>query len=174
MLFAGTNMSATIIELALVELIKQPNIIKKIQDELDDVIGQEKVVDENDITRLKYLQTTVKETFRLYPPALVLVPHEKKKACEIKGYYIFTKNHIFMYAWAIYRHPFAFENPFNFNPERFVGSAINVRGTKFQLLPFGYRQQVCLGLNYGLLMAQFELARLVHNFTWRLPRGMNP
>jgi hypothetical protein len=37
------------VEWALVELIRHPNVLKKVQDELDDVVGQERVIDENDI-----------------------------------------------------------------------------------------------------------------------------
>jgi cytochrome P450 len=75
--------------------------------------------------------------------------------------------------FAIHIHPSTFENPLDFNPERFVGSEIDVRGTYFQLLPFGSRKQMCPRLNCGLLFVQIELARLLHSFTWTLPRGEN-
>jgi cytochrome P450 len=40
--------------------------------------------------------------------------------------------------FAIHIHPSTFENPLDFNLGRFVGSEIDVRGTYFQLLPFGF------------------------------------
>jgi cytochrome P450 len=162
------------VEWALVELIRHPNVIKKVQDELDDVVGQERVVDENDIPQLKYLQAVVKKTFRLHPLGPLLMPHETREACEIGGYHIPAKSHIFVNVWAVHRHPSAYENPFDFNPERFVGSLIDVKGKDFQLLPFGAGRRMCPGLNYGLLMVQIELAKLLHSFTWTLPKGQNP
>jgi len=171
---AGTDTIATTVEWALVELIRHPNVIKKVQDELDDVVGQERVVDENDIPQLKYLQAVVKETFRLHPPGPLLMPHETREACEIGGYHIPAKSRIFVNVWAIHRHPSAYENPFDFNPERFVENLIDLKGIDFQLLPFGSGRRMCPGLNYGLLMVQIELAKLLHSFKWTLPKGQNP
>ncbi len=61
-----------------------------------------------------------------------------------------------------------------FNPERFVESGIDVRGTNFQLLTFGCGQRMCVGLPLGLTIFQLALARLLHGFTWKLPIGENP
>ncbi|KAH9536222.1 hypothetical protein CY35_17G097200 [Sphagnum magellanicum] len=153
----GTDTIATTVEWALGEFIRHSN-----------------VVDENDIPQLKYLQAIVKETFRLHPPAPLLMPHENREACEIGGYHIPSKSPIFVNVWAVHRHPSAYENPFDFSPERFVENLIDVKGIDFQLLPFGSGQHICPGLNYGLLMVQIELAKLLHSFTWTLPKGQNP
>jgi cytochrome P450 len=115
----------------------------------------------------------VKEAFCLHPLAPILLPHENRKSCEIGDYHIFAKTCIFVNVFAIQRHPSTFENPLDFNPKRFVGSEIDVRGTYFQLLPFGSGKQMCPRLNYGLLFMQIKLARLLHSFTWTLPRREN-
>jgi cytochrome P450 len=127
-------------EWVLVELIKHPNVMKKAQHELDDMVGQEWVVDENDIPQLKYLQAIVKEAFRPHPLAPILLPHENIKSCEIGNYHIPAKTCIFVNVFAIHKHPSTFKNLLDFNLERFVGSEIDVRGTNFQLLPFGSRK----------------------------------
>jgi hypothetical protein len=82
----------------------------------------------------------VKEIFRLHAPGPLLIPHENKKACEIGGYHIPAKSHILVNVWAVHRHPSAYENPFDFNPESFVENVIDVKGIDFQLLPFGSGQ----------------------------------
>ncbi len=115
----------------------------------------------------------MKEAFRLHPLVPILLSHENIKSCEIGDYHILAKTHIFVNVFAIHRHPSTFENPLDFNPERFVGSDIDVKGTDFQLLPFGSRKRMCPRLNYGLLFVQIELIRLLHSFTWTLPRGEN-
>jgi cytochrome P450 len=61
-----------------------------------------------------------------------------------------------------------YENPFAFNHESFVGSEVGLKNKDFQLLPFGSRRQICLGLSLGLLTMQI-LARLIHNFAEKLP-----
>jgi cytochrome P450 len=67
-----------------------------------------------------------------------------------------------------------YENPFDFNPERFFGSEINLKGKDFQLLPFGSGRRICPGLSLGLMTVQIVLARLIHSFTWKLPFGETP
>ncbi|KAH9575715.1 hypothetical protein CY35_01G125400 [Sphagnum magellanicum] len=159
---------------AVVNLLKHPDITKKAQDELDDVVGHERVVDERDIPQLKYLQAVVTETLRLHPPAPLLLPHESTEACEVGGYHIPAKTRIFVNVWAVHRHPSAYENPLDFNPERFVGSGLDMKGTDFQLLPFGSGRRMCPGMDFSVLMVQIILARLLHSFNWTLPEGENP
>jgi cytochrome P450 len=175
MICAGTDTSATAVEWALVELLRHPEAMKKAQAELDDVIGSERVVDEGDIHELKYLQDIVKETFRLHPSLPLLLPHESIGDCTVGGYVIPAKTRIFVNAWAVHRHPSAYQQkPLEFNPSRFVGSQIDVKGLDFQLLPFGSGRRMCPGLPLGLIMVQLELARLLHSFTWKLPAGQDP
>jgi flavonoid 3'-monooxygenase len=66
MLTRGTNTLSTTIEWALAKLVRNPKIMKRIQDELDHVMGHDCIGDEDDIPQLKYLQAIVKETFRLH------------------------------------------------------------------------------------------------------------
>ncbi len=116
----------------------------------------------------------MKETFRLHPPLPLLTPHESTQDCEVGGYHIPAKTRIIINAWAIHRHPSSYENPWDFNPERFVVSGIDVKGTHFQLLPFGCGRRMCVALPLGLTIVQLALARLLHGFTWKLPIGENP
>ncbi|CAK9208507.1 unnamed protein product [Sphagnum troendelagicum] len=173
-LMAGTDASATTIEWALVELLKHPKVMKKVQDELDGVVGDGRFVNENDIPQLKYLQAIVKETFRLHPPAPLLVPHESIESCEINGYHVPAKTRIFVNIWAIHRSLCAYENPLDFNPERFVGNEVDLKGSDFQLLPFGSGRRMCPALSLGLITVQMELAMLLHSFMWKLPIGEKP
>ncbi|KAJ0521122.1 putative 3,9-dihydroxypterocarpan 6A-monooxygenase [Helianthus annuus] len=63
---AGTDTSAITVEWALAELINHPNILKKAVEEIDQVIGKKRLLQETDIPNLPYLQAIVKETLRLH------------------------------------------------------------------------------------------------------------
>jgi cytochrome P450 len=171
---ASTDTSMTAIEWALAELLKHPKFMKKVQDELDDVIGKDRVIDESDIPQLKYFQAFVKETFRLHPPATLMIPHQNLEACKIGGYHILPNTQIFVNVWAIHRHSSAYENPLEFNPDRFLQTNVDLKGKHFELLPFGSGRRICPGILLGLLTVQMHLARLLHSFTWKLPKGENP
>jgi cytochrome P450 len=67
MLAGSMDTSATVIEWALSELMKHPRVMKKVQKELEDVVGLERMVEESDLDSLEYLDMVLKETFRLHP-----------------------------------------------------------------------------------------------------------
>ncbi|CAM6062097.1 unnamed protein product, partial [Sphagnum tenellum] len=170
---AGTDTIAITTEWALAELLRHPQFAKKAREELDDVVGLERVVNESDIPQLKYLLAIVKETFRLHPPVPLLLPRENIKGCEVGGYHIPPKTRLYVNAWAIHRDPSIYENPLEFNPERFVGSNVDLKGKDFELLPFGSGRRVCPGFPFGFIAVQLELARFLHGFTLSLPKGEN-
>ena len=74
--------------------------------------------------------------------------------------------------WAIGRDPAIWDNPNEFNPERFIGKDIDVIGHHFELLPFGAGRRICPGYVLGLKVVQVSLANLVHGFSWSLPGHM--
>jgi cytochrome P450 len=100
--------------------------MENVEDESDDVIGHQHVVDEKDILQLKYLQAIVKETCHLHPPLLLLLPHESLKSCEVRAYHVHVESHILVSVWVVHRDFCAYENPLDFNLERFVESVVEV------------------------------------------------
>lgn len=77
----GMDTSAAAVEWVLSELIKHPEMMKKLQKELDAVIGLDRMVEESDLDNLEYLNMVIKETFRLHPVAPLLLPHESMEDC---------------------------------------------------------------------------------------------
>ncbi|GLJ52563.1 hypothetical protein SUGI_1118630 [Cryptomeria japonica] len=64
-------------------------------------------------------------------------------------------------------------NPLEFNPDRFMGSKIDPRGSDFQLIPFGTRRCICVGTSMGISLVEYNLGSLIHAFDWEFPQGMN-
>lgn len=69
---------------ALSLLLNNGDALKKVQDELDEHVGKERLVNELDINKLVYLQAVVKETLRLYPTRPVSGPREFTKELYIR------------------------------------------------------------------------------------------
>jgi cytochrome P450 len=174
MLAGSMDTSATVIEWALSELMKNPQVMKKVQKELEDVVGLERMVEESDLDSLEYLDMVLKETFRLHPIAPLLLPHEATEDCTINGFHIPHKSRVMINVWAIGRDPSAWNDAEKFFPERFVGSNIDVRGRDFQLIPFGSGRRGCPGMQLGLTVVRLVVAQLVHCFDWELPNKMQP
>lgn len=65
------------------ELIAQPELMKRAQEEVDSVVGFDRVVEESDVPNLPYLAAVIKETFRLHPPLPWLLPHSCRVDCKV-------------------------------------------------------------------------------------------
>lgn len=66
MFTAGTDTSASTVDWAIAELIRHPDMMIKAQEELDSVVGRDRLVNESDISQLPYLQVPFTQTGRTY------------------------------------------------------------------------------------------------------------
>ncbi|XP_050257491.1 cytochrome P450 CYP736A12-like isoform X1 [Quercus robur] len=175
MITATYDTSAISIEWTISELLRHPRIMKHVQDELERVIGMNRMVEETDLANLTYLSMVIKESFRLHSVAPFLIPRESMEDIEINGYYIPKKSRVVINSWAIGRDPYVWsDNVEEFYPERFINSNIDLKGHDFQLIPFGSGRRGCPGLQLGLTTVTYVLAQLLHCFDWVLPNGMLP
>ncbi|KAF5481709.1 hypothetical protein F2P56_002341 [Juglans regia] len=170
----GTDTSATSVEWAMSELLKQPHLMKKATEELDSVIGKDRWVEEKDIPQLPYINAIMKETMRKHPVAVLLAPHLALEDCEVAGYDIRKGTTVFINTWSIGRDPSVWNAPEEFCPERFLGTNIDVKGQNFELLPFGSGRRMCPGYSLGLKMISSSLANILHGFEWKLEDDVKP
>nr|GMD21308.1 cytochrome P450 CYP736A12-like [Ipomoea batatas] len=173
MLAASIDTSATVIEWMMSELLKHPQIMKKVQEELDNKVGLNRMVEESDLDSLEYLEMVTKESLRLHPVAPFLIPHEAREDCTVDGFYIPKKARIMVNVWAIGHDQNVWANAEEFIPERFEGSNIDYKGRDFELIPFGSGRRSCPGLQLGITVVRLVVAQLVHCFDWKLPNGMS-
>jgi cytochrome P450 len=153
-------------------LMKNPKAMRKAQEEVRNLFGNKGFVDEDDVQQLPYLKAVVKETMRLQPTAPLLIPRETTKECCVGGYEIPAKTLVYVSAWAVGRDPEAWENPYEFNPDRFLGSSIDLKGNDFELIPFGAGRRICPGIFIALATVELSLANLLHKFDWEMPSGV--
>ncbi|KAK9929940.1 hypothetical protein M0R45_027007 [Rubus argutus] len=175
MIVAAFDTSTATIVWSLAELLRHPRVMKNLQEELQSLIGMDRMVEETDLPKLSYLSMVVKESLRLHPTAPLLVAHESIEDITINGYDIPKKSRIIVNIWTIGRDPNVWsENVEEFYPERFMNNNIELQGHDFQLIPFGSGRRGCPGLQLGLTTIQLVLAQLVHCFNWGLPTGLLP
>ncbi|VYS45917.1 unnamed protein product [Arabidopsis thaliana] len=167
---AGVGTSSTTLIWAMTELIRNPRVMKKVQDEIRTTLGDKKErITEEDLNQLHYFKLMVKEIFRLHPAAPLLLPRETLSHVKIQGYDIPAKTQIMINAYAIARDPKLWTNPDEFNPDRFLDSSIDYRGLNFELLPFGSGRRICPGMTMGIAIVELGLLNLLYFFDWGLP-----
>ncbi|KAK1565640.1 hypothetical protein Q3G72_031548 [Acer saccharum] len=64
MFIGGTDNTATTMEWAMAELVKNPSMMKKAQEEVRRIVGEKSKIDETDINQMEYLKCIVKESLR--------------------------------------------------------------------------------------------------------------
>ncbi|KAM0937871.1 putative flavonoid 3'-monooxygenase [Dioscorea sansibarensis] len=174
----GTDTTSSTVEWALVELIRHPDILAAAQKELDSIVGRSRLVSELDLNNVPLLQAIIKETFRLHPPVPLLIPHNAAEACEVAGYDVPKGASLLVNVWAICRDPKVWSRPLEFDPSRFLPGGnyadVDLKGSHFELIPFGSGRRICVGMRLGLRMLTLLLASLVHGFDWALPNGLTP
>uniref|UniRef100_A0ACD5VGD6 Uncharacterized protein n=1 Tax=Avena sativa TaxID=4498 RepID=A0ACD5VGD6_AVESA len=165
MFAAGTDTTSTAMEWAIAELVTHPNSMRKLQDDIQAVVGvAEHVVTEDHLDRLRYLKAVVKETLRLHPPIPLLVPREPPKDAEILGHHVPARTRVVINAWAIGRDPATWDRAEEFMPERFLDSAMDYKGQDFELIPFGSGRRGCPGVGFAVPTMEMALASLLYHF----------
>ncbi|KAF9614674.1 hypothetical protein IFM89_019802 [Coptis chinensis] len=171
---ASTDTTTSTIEWAMTELLRNPGVMKKVQEELHQVVGQNKCIEESKIGDLHYLQAILKETLRLHPPVPLLVPHRAMEDTKFMSYSIPKDTQILVNVWAIGRDPVSWDDPLSFKPERFFRSNTDYKGHHFQFIPFGAGRRMCVGLPLAHRMLHLALGSLIHSFEWALEDGITP
>ncbi|PHT39349.1 hypothetical protein CQW23_22922 [Capsicum baccatum] len=171
-LVAGSDTSAAAVVWAMTALIKNPKVMKKVQEEIRNSIGSKGIVKEDDVKNMPYFKAMIKEALRLYPPVPLLVPRESMGNSTLEGYEIQARTILQVNSWAIARDPEIWENPEEFIPERFLNSDIDFKGQHYELIPFGAGRRGCPGIALGIASAELALSNLLYAFDWELPHGM--
>ncbi|KAK7265620.1 hypothetical protein RJT34_33242 [Clitoria ternatea] len=170
MFLGASDTTSTTLEWTMAELIRNPNTMRKAQEEVRRVVGLKTCVDETDVKQMKYLKCVVKESLRLHPSAPLLLPRETRSAVKLKGYDIPAKTRVMLNAWAIQRDPEFWNRPAEFLPERFENSKVDFKGQDFEFIPFGAGRRGCAGITFGTTMAEYAIANLLYSFDWKLPK----
>ncbi|XP_075508857.1 cytochrome P450 98A2-like [Primulina tabacum] len=174
MISAGMDTTSITVEWAMAEMVRNPRVQHKIQEELDRVVGTDRIMTELDIANLPYLQRTIKECFRMHPPTPLMLPHKASTNVKIGGYDVPKGATVSVNLWALARDPSVWKDPLEFRPERFVEEDIDMKGTDFRLLPFGSGRRICPGAQLAIFLVSSMVGHMLHHFTWTPSPGMKP
>ncbi|KAI7751770.1 hypothetical protein M8C21_027103 [Ambrosia artemisiifolia] len=168
---AATETTQTGLEWTLSELIKNPRVMNKLQQEVTEIAQGRAMISEEDLEKMPYLKAVIKEALRLHPPLPLLLPRISVKDVKIMGYDIEAGTQVIINAWAIGRDPALWEESNKFRPERFLNNSITYQATQFEWLPFGAGRRLCPGIQFSVPVMELALANIVYKFDMTLPNG---
>jgi cytochrome P450 len=167
-LLAGHETTAVSLSWTWYLLSQHPAVEQKLGEELNHVLGA-RIPQLEDLPRLPYTDKVVKESMRLYPPAWSLARTVAKEV-EVDGYTLPVGSNVVMSPWILHRDPRFFEQPEEFNPDRWTAEAVQ-RLPKFAYFPFGGGPRLCIGASFAVMEANLLLATVARRFRLRLVPG---
>ena len=159
LMFAGHDTSTSTLTFMMHELARHPDVLERLQQEQDEVLGG----DTPDIERLErempYLDMVLDEVLRLYPPAWI-GPRRAVRDFEFNGHRVSRGAYVNYCSWASHRIPEFFPEPEAFIPERFTRErkAALPRGA---YVPFGGGRRICIGKRFGQIEVKLVATMLL-------------
>ncbi|GKZ23616.1 hypothetical protein AbraIFM66951_009891 [Aspergillus brasiliensis] len=119
-----------------------PEAQRRAQQELDAVIGTDRLPQYKDREQLPYINALVKEALRWHPVVPTNLVHTSTEDDVCEGYFIPKGSSILANIWGFTHDPKMYHDPMTFKPERFLGPKPE-RDPHF--LVFGFGRRVCPG-----------------------------
>jgi cytochrome P450 family 97 subfamily B polypeptide 3 len=186
MLIAGHETTAAVLTWAIFELSQQPELMKRVQSEIDNVVGDRDPTFE-DIKELGLVRRVIAESLRMYPePPLLIRRALQDDVLPAGGVGFETKiqrgTDIFLALYNIHRCPDFWENPDHFDPDRFTRPFKNANrpdwegftpadtmypnesNSDFAFLPFGGGSRKCVGDQFACMEAVVTLCMVLRDY----------
>ncbi|XP_061349293.1 isoleucine N-monooxygenase 2-like [Gastrolobium bilobum] len=172
MMIASVDNPSNTIEWGLAEMINQPELLRKATEELDNVVGKKRIVQESDFPKLNYIKACAREAFRLHPIVDFNIPHVSMADTVVANFFIPKGSHVLLRRQGLGQNPRVWKEPFKFKPERHLkrdGSDLVLTEPSLELVTFSIGRRSCPALMLGTSMTITLFARLLHCFTWSVP-----
>jgi cytochrome P450 len=122
-----------------------------------------------DVARLRYTESVMAESLRLYPPAWAMGRYANNDFA-LGNYFLPARTTVLISQFITHRDPRYFPAPLRFDPDRFSPEA-KVRRAKFTYFPFGAGARQCIGESFAWMEGVLILATLAQKWKLRLVPG---
>jgi len=141
---AATDTTGSFLMSFVLCMVLHPEIFKKAQKEIDQVIGNDRLVDFDDRNSLPYFNSVLKEVLRWGCPVPLGVPHHLTEDDTYRGYFLPKDSTVLFNTWAITRNEELYPQPEKFSPERFIGNMDSEAAHQVDAI-YGFGRRVCPG-----------------------------
>jgi cytochrome P450 len=147
-------------------LSQHPDAEARLHAELDTVLGG-RTPTLADLQALPFTLQTIKETLRLYPPAWILNGRSNSADVTVGPYVIPKDSTIFIAPYAMHRLPRYWDNPEQFDPDRFTPER-EKELSRYVYMPFGGGPRICIGNSFALMEAHLVVATIAQRYRFEL------
>ncbi|XP_025906201.1 cholesterol 24-hydroxylase [Nothoprocta perdicaria] len=166
---AGHETTANQLSFTVMAVAQHPEILERLQAEVDEVIGAKRHIDYEDLCKLKYLSQVLKESLRLYPPIPGTLRWTETETV-VDGIKIPANTTLNFSTYVMGRMEKFFKDPLTFNPERFSKDAPK---PYYSYFPFSLGPRSCIGQAFAQMEAKVVMAKLLQRFEFQLVPGQS-
>jgi cytochrome P450 len=150
-------------------IARYPAVQERLREEMEAVLGGRAATLE-DLPRLTFAGTVVKESLRIFPPTPALINREAITEVEVGGYQVPRGGVIILSPYVTQRDPRWFPEPERFDPDRFGPGRVEDI-PEYAYFPFGAGPHVCVGNTFAMMEITLVVATLVQRFPVELMPG---
>ncbi|KAK3103255.1 hypothetical protein FSP39_017874 [Pinctada imbricata] len=169
---AGFDPTATAMKWVLLFLADNPYVQEKVQREIDDVVGCNRLPTILDRSRLSYTEAMILESLRMGCIAPLALPHGTYEDTELLGYDIPKDTVVFFNLYSSNYDEEVWNHPYEFRPERFLNKEGMVDNrAKENVLTFGVGRRRCVGEQLARMELFLCLSIILQRYVIRKPLG---
>ena len=116
----GSETTVTTLRWAILYMMGYPEIQTKVQREIDNAVGRDRLPNLSDKDKMPYTEATIMEVQRIATIVPLGVPHRASEDTTLCGYSIPQNAFIISNIWAVHHDPEVWKEPGLFRPERFL------------------------------------------------------
>jgi len=171
MLEAGSDTTSNTLYGFVQAMLLFPDVQRKLQEEIDAVVGPDRLPQMSDYTNLPYVRCCIKETLRWMPTAISGFPHAVTQDDTYRGYRIPKGAGVMLNVYAIQMDPERYPEPRRFNPDRYENDTLSLSDSATTQDPskrdnfvFGAGRRICQGMHVAERSLFLGVARLAWAF----------
>jgi sterol 14-demethylase len=166
MMFAGHHTTSGTAAWTLIELLKNPHVLKDVVAELDDLFADGRTVSYQALREIPRLERSLMESLRLHPP-LILLMRKVMYDFHYKGWTVPAGKLVGVSPAVSNRMPECFPEPDRFDPERYAEGREEDRQL-FAWIPFGAGRHRCVGSAFAMMQLKAIFSDLLRHYEFEL------
>lgn len=157
----GADTTVSTLSSFVLAMLLFPEVQKKAQKEIDDVIGPTRLPGFEDHERLPYVNALIKESMRWFPVLPMNTAHATDEEIVYEGYRIPKGSYLLTSNWWLLHDPEVYPDPSAFDPERYI----EPRSERDPLdHAFGYGRRICPGRHFAMNSLFITISRFLATF----------